>query len=191
MTAYSVPVGMYIYSPDSISLTRIDIEGYNMKALFKTYAEGIYTEELAKAVEEIEKVSGDMYCFHKYKGADFIQNLPYLYWTSIDINVSPKTTVQIPIVVKTKGNVAVVLDIYEQDWQQQYTKKTLKKYSGKRNCTRIGSTNEPWADEICPDPPSHNNTTATGNPVNSFDPNDIFGYLSEAGASSLRILWRG
>ncbi len=115
MTAYQVPLDIYVYTPDSISLTNIRIEGF----------------ELDDPMITID--------------TDTIKGHPYLRHWIIKPSLRPLTIETFTVVINTTQRVYVFL--------------------GGCGATPIGGGSDP---------------------VNSLDPNDIYGYQAESGSKAIK-----
>lgn len=115
MTAYQVPLDIYVYTPDSISLTDIALDGFDLSQPTIT------------------------------TNTDTLEGHPYLRHWCIKPSLRPLTTETFIVNVKTTQRVYVFL--------------------GGCGSTLVGG---------CSDP------------VNSLDPNDIYGYLAESGSKAIK-----
>ena len=206
MTAYNVPLAVYIYTPDSESLTRVDIEGFDVKSDIIQLLGSYYTDSLNNVIEQKRLTSGDMFGFLEEPNTDYVPDAPYLHHIFITPTLRPNITETFTIAVKSENTVSVYM-WYPEEWENEDTtgnlSKTRSAYDGicaiannrKRMCDKnawlvanggdpiynVNCDDLPKPSGNCPPPPGGHST-----PVNSLDPNDIHGYLSESGSHFMR-----
>ncbi|MBR4897374.1 MAG: hypothetical protein IKZ48_01110 [Prevotella sp.] len=191
-TAYGVPLGIYICSPDSTSLTKIVVNGYDMGNDFRNYVGEDFTESLAALMTQKEIISGDLCYFNKYLGTSIVSDYPYLYWQCIVPDIRPNMTEVFVIEVKTTQKVYVELGLQIDTSNKEWSRLALvrKRYDDPCANPRYGNKdgNENIWNEFfgCSPPENSNNAQASANPVTSLDPNDIYGYTAESGSHAVK-----
>ena len=192
-TAYDVPLAIFIYSPDSLSLTKIGIDGYDLFADFKTYFGEQLTEEIAIDVENNIKEHGDLFFFQKYRNTDYVKDHPYLYWQIINPDIRPNADEVFTIELKTTQSSYLYMGIPDEWKKMKLGSKLNVRRGPKSNCAqqrygRASPTDMAEFPEVygsgCT--PSDDSSEAHGNPVYNFDPNDIFGYIAESGSHAVK-----
>ena len=198
MTAYNVPIGLYIYSPDSVCVSRIDCINYDMDTFIKVFMGDSYSDTLQAKFNKEKQVSGDLCYFVKYKNVQLVPDKPYLYYSLIYSDIGPNETETFVYDVKTTQTVSLYMGIYA-DWMKEVAQlnSSRKKIPGwlqwlfpggeayNNPCVVTQQANMGGNAALILPPgctPPGNGAGANGTPVTSLDPNDIFGYLSEAGS---------
>ena len=194
-TAYNVPLAIFIYSPDSLSLTKIGIEGYDLYSDFKAYFGEQLTKDIANDIESKMKSSGDLLFFQKYRNTNYVNGHPYLYWQIINPDIRPNTDEIFTIELKTTQSSYLYMGIPDE-WKNLMlrTKLSVKRQSdNSSDCAqqRYSRANPNDMAEFkdvygsgCT--PPDDSSEANGNPVNNFDPNDIYGYIAESGSHAIK-----
>ena len=202
MTAYDVPLAVYIYTPDAESLTRVDIEGFDVKAYIRNLYGSHYTDSLDNVIEQKRLTSGDLFGFLEDPNTDYVPDAPYEHRVFLTPTLRPNTTETFTIAVQSTGTVSVYM-WYPEGWENRDSignmPITRSAYDGicaianerKRMCDaneevgyqvyNVNCDDLPKPSRNCPPPPGGPST-----PVNSLDPNDIHGYLSESGSHYMR-----
>lgn len=199
MTAYNVPLLIYIYTPDSASLKRVDIEGYDVKAKFKSNIGEYYTDSLNEMITRMEMTSGCLYHFLKQDSTNYIYGHPYLHYAFITPTLGPGMTKTFIVTVSSISDIDVYM-CHPIDWEEpEDGPNKIRRKGNVASDAMSGVANRRAEDcaqmqqalefEIitsdtgsCGDPgdPDNSNSGGGSNATNSLDPNDIYGYLSEA-----------
>jgi hypothetical protein len=204
MTAYNVPLLVHIYTPDAESLTRVDIEGFDVKSDIIQLLGSHYTDSIDNLIEQKRLISGDLFGFLEEPNTEYVPDAPYLHYIFITPTLRPNTTEIFTIAVKSTNTVTVYM-WYPEEWENEdsigkssRTKGTMCSLAEERRERCAANQRAAEWDEIipypgercdnlpkpnpnCPPPPGGHST-----PVNSLDPNDIHGYLSESGSHYMR-----
>lgn len=207
MTAYDVPLPILIYVPNSSSLSRVDVGGFCFRDFFEKLNGGIPNPQIV----EKQKVSGDL-CFFISDSTTQIQGFPYVYYSYIRETLPPNGSKMISVKVKTTTDVHVYMD-YPYVWpelspeetenvgrvkaqRKELSQRCLLAQSDLEKCYFDDAREKNGEDRIyyskewcanrklpkdCPPPPNGDGSHG----VNSFDPNDIYGYLSDSGTKFL------
>ena len=206
MTAYNVPLTVLVYTPDAESLTRVDIGGFDVKSNIIRLLGDHYTDSLDNVIDQNRLTSGDLFYFLEESFTENVPDAPYLHCTFITPTLRPNITETFTIAVRSTSTVYVYM-WYPEEWENvdsignmyRTSSNECNLYREKLNkCIanyRADKNNEPrpynLPEKACnplpflpPDcfPPPGGPTY----PVNSFDPNDIRGYLSESGSHYMR-----
>ena len=202
MTAYDVPLAVHIYTQDAESLTRVDIDGFDVKSDLIRLLGSHYSDSIDNVIEQKKLTSGDLFGFLEDPNTDYVPDASYLHYIFISPNLRPKTTETFTISVQSTNTVSVYM-WYPDEWENEEPTENL---SRTRGCGPIASVrsgrcaenerliaagldpiynvdcdNLPKPSRDCPPPPGGPST-----PVSSIDPNDIRGYLSESGSHYMR-----
>ncbi len=203
MTAYNVPLLVHVYTPDAESLTRVDIGGFDVKSDLIRLLGSHYSDSLDIVIEQKRLTSGDLFDFLEEPNTEYVPDAPYLHYTIISPDLRPNTTETFTISVQSTNTVSVYMWCPEE-WENEVTTRNLSKPNlrcdmdseNRRKCkankdledngqdpfyTNIDCDNLPPPPPGCPPPPGGPSV-----PVNSLDPNDIHGYLSESGSHYMR-----
>ena len=207
MTAYNVPLEIQIYTPDFESLTRVDIDGFNVKSYIMEILGSYYSDSLDNVIEQKRLVSGDLFGFLEDFDTDLFPDAPCLHSTFITPTLRPNTTETFTISVTSSTMRGYVYMWYPEEWEDidssEYLSRTRSVKRGcwesirqRRECfnrwqlEELGGGSGPWANILCP---PHNSACYPPPPGGSFppyllvwDPNDIYGYLSESGSHYMR-----
>lgn len=203
MTAYNVPLAIHVYTPDSTSLERIDISGFDMKSHLRSLAGSQYTDSIDKVIDEKIQTNGDLYGFVKKTDATYVPGVPYLQYTFITPTLRPNTTETFTITVKSNNTVYVYM-WYPEEWTNQPANRSRKLSRGAvqdgicaiaNNRNRMCEENEmliangfdPIYNVDCdnlskPSGNCPNKNGGSSTPVSSLDPNDIYGPTAESGS---------
>ena len=205
MTAYNVPLAVHIYTPDAESLTRVDIDGFDIESYIINLF-GLYTshdiDSLENVIEQKKLISGDMYGFVEDYNTEFIPDAPYVHYTFLCPNLRPNTIETFTIEVKPTDMTYVYM-WYPEEWENEdpegnltrlgwFTNECSTLISLRKKCLdneqvgwnlhNVDCSSLPKLENKCnPNPPG-----GGGGPGNPFDPNDIHGYLSESGSHYMR-----
>ena len=199
MTAYDVPVGVFVYAKDSAAVNQIEIVNYDLKKQIRESLSNEYTSCIDSMIENKRLLSKDRYYFLEQDGTTFEQNLPYRLSAFIVPTLRPLNGETLSVFIKTEnvGEVAAYMCLLEDmdeetmngrnvlRTRQKSLKNTFRNMCAhKQELMAAGVEEDPYPNLKCPEDPPKNNSRKGGRSsgVKSFDPNDIFGYLSDAGS---------
>ena len=203
MSAYNVPLLVHIYTPDAESLTRVDVDGFDVKSNIRNLFGSYYTDSLDNEIEQKRLSSGDLFGFLKDSHTEFVPDAPYLHRIFITPDLRPNTTETFTVAVKST-NIVYVYMWYPEEWENENPTENLSRIRLEDDRLRgyvsiptwMCAQNEYLEDAGLPprfpgiqcDPkePDGPGSGGPSTPVNSFDPNDIRGYLSESGSHHMR-----
>jgi hypothetical protein len=198
MTAYNVPMTVFVFTPDSASLTRVDIGGFDVKSNIIRLLGSQYTDSLDNVIEQKRLISGDLFDFLEEYNEGYVPDVPYLHCTFITPTLRPNTTETFTIAVRSTNTVIVYMWCPEE-WEKEDSIGNL--YRNGDICTihkgilqscvnRHKMNSDPNICICCPLPPPPPGCWPPGGgqsyAVNALDPNDIQGYLSESGSHYMR-----
>ena len=205
MTAYHVPLPIHIYAPNSKTLTSVEVGGYSVKDRLKDLLGLNYTDSIDALIANEMKKTKDMYYFLRDTSTDYVNGFPYLYHAYICPNIRPNTTETFSVSITSSGTLYVYMWCPSKETQEQQSGQK----QGMRRATVIDDFNCGRATEHerqCEDnkrmiemgrdpiynvdctPSSSGGICPTGGagggstPQPPSDPNDIYGYLSDAGS---------
>ncbi len=203
MTAYNVPLEVHVYTPDTVSLNRVDVGGFNVKSYIKELFGSYYTDSLDNVIEQKRIISGDLFGFLQDFDMDFILDAPCLHHIIITPTLRPNTTETFTISVESTNTISVYM-WYPEEWENiepinnlsrtrsQNDRSCQEALINKRNCDinrlYIENGRDPVFPELeccyscqniggCPNP-----SGGQSNAVNACEPNEIRGYLAESGS---------
>lgn len=204
MTAYHVPMPIHIYAPNNSTLKSVEIGGYDVKKHLKNLIGVNYTDSIDELIDNYKEKGKDLYYFlHNPSSTERI-GFPHLYHAFICPDLRPNTTETFTVSVTATGTLHVYM------WCSPIVQKNNhpnKKFAKRRatvvNDAQCGLAMEharqcednerlaelgidPIYNVDCP-PPSRGGCPGEGHggpssPAPPVDPNDIYGYLSEAGS---------
>lgn len=197
MTAYDVNIPIYIYTKELSDLSRVDVTGFDMEAYYRKNMSMLFSESFNSK----KSVMGDMRFFVTSSDNDYETGYPALHQATIPISLRPNTTETVKVSIKA-SSMAFLYVWHPEKWEstnpQQKINSTIRNASSgicailnerARQCEDNKRLEEnglaPIYDVDCDDIKPTRNCRRRGggsNPVNSMDPNDIYGYLSEAGS---------
>lgn len=198
MTAYNVPVGVFVYAKDSAAVNQIEIVNYDLKKQILESLSNEYTSRIDSMIENKRLLSKDRYYFLEQDGTTFEQNLPYRLSAFIVPTLRPlnEETLRVFVTTENVGDVAAymcLLDDMDEETmngrnvlvnRKRSPKDTFMNMCAHKQALIAAGAEDAYPNLKCPEDPPENNSRKGGRSsgVRSFDPNDIFGYLSEAGS---------
>lgn len=215
MTVYNAPLMIRIYTRNAESLRRVDIEGYDLKKQLKDIYGEHYTARMENEINAKMEVSGDRVFFLEADSTDIVDTWgTHVHEVFVCPDIPPYTTKDITVSLTLREPVYCYMwypDAWNEGSQAQRARKASDGSKCKRspfemqhqhNCAQnawaaqSGLDDEdylPFPNEDCrdyaPNPmpcPSPYGPGGPSNPVNSFDPNNIFGYKAESGSKAVR-----
>ncbi|MCI7010906.1 MAG: dockerin type I repeat-containing protein [Prevotella sp.] len=212
-TAYDVPLAFGIFTINLSDLNYVDIEGVDYYAQLRNNLPQLFTQSFCDSINLIMQSHGALPLLVKKDSIDYIDGFPAMHKAVMTVDLQPNTTKTVTIALNT-SNKAFLYVWYPSDWQmvrgesqapsilratviddancgfakekanQCAQNELLIEYDMKPiydvDCTGFDPS------KICPPPPGGGGST----PVNSLDPNDIYGYTSESGSKYLTDLIR-
>ncbi len=203
----NVPVCIYTQTPDD--LIRVDVEGADLMQYFRKTIPQPYLKQIEDLKEQNAPISGDKMFFVKSTDNDYIDGYPVLYMLQIPVNLRPGMEEVLSISMKAASKAYLYVwypDNLDDVSSPSSSKLRAVRSKSKGHCTPFESILsyksrkceenelfEEWdvsyrynvkdCDKIrpnnnCPPPPGG----GASEPVNSLDPNDIYGYTAESGS---------
>lgn len=195
MTAYNVPMAIRIFTPDSLCLSGIKIEGFSIKDYLNQLSDG--------EIHTGNSLEDNMQYFIKFEDIDYIQTKPYMYLAYICPTLRPNTTETISLIIDADNQFGAYIWIpkYWDTGIQITNASKVRKKLLPRKCIEnfMGCLNyynqylngkmseQALRDHGCVKSDSECDETIPPNggdptPIPPGDPNDIYGYLSGAGS---------
>lgn len=201
----NVPVCIYTQTPDD--LIRVDVKGADLMQYFRKTIPQPYLKQIEDLKEQNAPISGDKMFFVKSTDNDYIDGYPVLHMLQIPVNLRPGMEEVLSISMKAASK-AYLYVWYPENLDNVSTPSKVRavRRNSKERCTpfdiilndkiRMCEGNEQLEDwgmdqaynvedcdkirpnKNCPPPPGGGAST----PVNSLDPNDIYGYTAESGS---------
>lgn len=203
----NVPVCIYTQTPDD--LIRVDVKGADLMQYFRKTIPQPYLKQIEDLKEQNAPISGDKMFFTKSTDNDYIDGYSVLHMLHIPVTLRPGMEEVLSISLKAASK-AYLYVWYSEKLDDSPSPSSSKlravRSKSKEHCTpfdiiqsnkaRMCEGNEQleeWdvsyrynvedCDKIrpnknCPPPPGG----GASEPVNSFDPNDIYGYTAESGS---------
>ena len=204
-TTYDVPVVIGIFTPQHSQLNRVFIEGHDYYNQWKRMLPHVFTPALEDSLQNLYSSEGLKPLFVKFSDVDYISGHPAMHRAMMYVTLRPNTTETFKVGINANGSAHVYVWAPEE-WNTQasafFSDKRIRKtaiHDTRCNvATKLNSMCEENAmmrelgmdpaypgidcDNMvpppnCPPPPGGSST-----PVNSFDPNDIYGYTAESGS---------
>ncbi|MGM9678742.1 MAG: hypothetical protein ACI3X7_03075 [Bacteroidaceae bacterium] len=203
-TAYGVPFVIGIFTSNLSNLNYVDIAGVDYYTQLRKNLPQLFTKPFCDSINVVMKSYGMLPLMIRKDSIDYIDEFPAMHKAVMTIDLQPNTTKTITISLNA-SNKAFLYAWYPSDWQVLSGK--AKMLSTRRatiiNDTKCNIANlkafrcsqdemliqkgmEPIYNEDCSDSyPSKDCPPPSGGgsePVNSLDPNDIYGYVSPSGS---------
>lgn len=211
MTAYDAPLLIRIYTRNAESLKRVDIEGYDLKKqVMELYGEN-YSSKMDATINEKMEVSGDRVFFLEADSTDIIDGwATHVHEVFVCPDIPPYTTKDITVSMSLREPVYCYMwcpSIWDESSQAKEPRKASSKsgcskspFDHQTHCAQNAWAQQNWEEDdslvpfphedcrdYAPNPmPCPYEPGGPSHPVNSFDPNDIFGYLAESGSKAVR-----
>lgn len=199
MTAYNVNIPVYIYTSSLDELSRVDVVGFDMEAMYRKNLSMLFT----KSFEDKKESVGDMRFFTTSMSEDYVLGYPALHKTIIPVTLRPNATEVLKVSIK--ANSTAFLYVWSPDmWGSSYLQKenrikNISKVSDglcailqerARQCEQnelletegMSPIYDVDCDNVRPSKYCRNPDGGGSHPVNSLDPNDIYGYTAESGS---------
>lgn len=212
-TAYDVPLAFGIFTINLSDLNYVGIAGVDYYAQLRNNLPQLFTQSFCDSINLIMQSHGALPLLVKKDSIDYIDGFPAMHKAVMTVDLQPNTTKTVTIALNT-SNKAFLYVWYPSDWQMvrgesqapSILRATViddancgfakaKSNQCAQNELLIENGMDPIYDvdctgfdpsKICPPPPGGGGST----PVNSLDPNDIYGYTSESGSKYLTDLIR-
>lgn len=204
-TAYDVPLAFGIFTINLSDLNYVDIEGVDYYAQLRNNLPQLFTKSFCDSINMVMQSHGALPLLVKKDSIDYIDGFPAMHKAVMTVDLQPNTTKTITISLNA-SNKSFLYVWYPSDWQALAGKvqtfsirrasviddarcglATVKANECAQNEMLIENGMDPIYNvdcsgsdpsKICPPPPGGGGST----PVNSLDPNDIYGYTSESGS---------
>ena len=205
MTAYNVPLAIYIYTPEETDLTNVRIDGFNLAEHFRLLVSKQNVSQLDALIAQHKDVSGDLMFFVKEDGTDYVEGSPFLHYAFISPDLRPNTDETFTISVKSTDVVSVYMWCPDEWVNEGQSAKLARKKSGKdglcaiaNNLSRMCAENEKLeqlgiekaynvdCDKASAPSSSCPPTGGKASPTKSMDPNDMYGYQAESGSKAVK-----
>lgn len=200
MTAYNVPLEIFMFARDSVSLNKVIVEGYDVLSDLKDALGEDYTSTIENQILSQQETTGDLYAFWKFRNTEYVPDYPYMYWSDFYYNVRPNTTETFVFNVKSRRSNHVMMAINDIQDANYITSKNIIKFGKPKRSPReeclFNSCGQDYAFhpeqwQICgpdclniPDEPEKVSKTKV-QPYVPMDPNDIYGYQAESGSHAI------
>lgn len=205
LTAYNVPLMIRVYTHNAESLDRIDVEGYDMEKDYRQLFGDNYTDSMAVAIKEKKAVSGDRCFFLEADSTDIVSGwAAHVHQGFVFPDIPPYSTKEIAVSLELGQSVFCYMWCPE-DWDNEAANARDTKRASKKKCTKdifaheshcaqnsmlVQAGETPLYNEDCTDykpfPMGCDGHGGNSNPVNSFDPNEIYGYMAESGSKAVK-----
>ena len=212
MTAYDVPMVVMIYTPNAETLKRVNVKGFNLRKKYEQLNGGAFPSQIDASIIQREKNSGDLCYFLGMDGTTPLQGLPYLQYSYIKKTLPPNGSEEVIVSVNTSDRVCVLLH-YPDEWPEydenepdrvqrrvdyQFSDGCMIAKKRWYDCINYkwgysqGLLDEgvipPYCNNI--QPPTYclpqPGPYGHSEPVNSLDPNEIYGYLAPSGSNAVK-----
>lgn len=210
-TAYNVPLTLGIFTTELSELNYVNITGVDYVAQLKDKLPQLFTKSFNDSISNIMVSHGVLPLFVRNDNVDYIDGFPAMHKAVLTFDLQPNVTKTITISINANDK-AFVYVWYPSDWQiltgeaQSFPIRRASVIDDAKcglatnrvnMCTQnemmIQNGMEPIYDidcsnirpsRLCPDPPGGGSSI----PVNSIDPNDIYGYTSLSGSKYITDL---
>ena len=210
-TAYGVPLAFAIFTSSLSDLNYVDISGVDYYAQLRNNLPQLFTKSFCDSINMAMESHGVLPILVKKDSVDYIDGFAAMHKAVMTVDLQPNTTKTITISLNA-GHKAFLYAWYPSDWKVLAGK--AQKNSIRRatviddaicglatvkanRCAQNEMLIENGMDPIynvdcsdsdpskdCPPPPGGGGSI----PVNSLDPNDIYGYTSESGSKYIADL---
>ena len=207
MSVYDMNVPVCIYTKTSDDLIRVDVKGADLMQYFRKTISQPNLKQIEDLKEQNAPISGDKMFFVKSTDNDYIDGYPVLHMLQIPVTLRPGMEEELSISLKAASKAYLYVWYPEKlDNVASPSKVRADRRKSKERCTpfdhilndriRMCEGNkqlEDWGmdqaynvedcdnlvpNKNCPPPPGGGGS----DPVNSIDPNDIYGYAAESGS---------
>ncbi len=204
-TAYDVPVVIGIFTPEHNQLNKVLIEGHDYYNQWKRMLPELFTPAFEDSLQNLYASEGLKPLFIKLSDVEYVSGNPAMHRAKLYVNLRPNTTETFKVCINASTTAHVFVWAPEQ-WETQAStllanrriRKTViddarcgiaTAHSSRceQNAMRIELGQEPIytnidCSDMAPPPGCPNPGGGSSTPVNSFDPNDIYGYTAESGS---------
>lgn len=210
-TAYGVPLAFAIFTSSLSDLNYVDISGVDYYAQLRNNLPQLFTKSFCDSINMAMESHGVLPILVKKDSVDYIDGFAAMHKAVMTVDLQPNTTKTITISLNA-GHKAFLYAWYPSDWKVlagKAQKNSIRRATviddaicglatDKANkCAQNEMLIENGMDPIynvdcsdsdpskdCPPPPGGGGSI----PVNSLDPNDIYGYTSESGSKYIADL---
>lgn len=204
-TAYDVPVVIGIFTPEHNQLNKVLIEGHDYYNQWKRMLPELFTPAFEDSLQNLYASEGLKPLFIKLSDVEYVSGNPAMHRAKLYVNLRPNTTETFKVCINASTTAHVFVWTPEQ-WETQapslFTNRQLKRTvvddarcgiatahnsRCEQNAMMIELGEKPIYENIdcsdmTPPPGCPNPGGGSSTPVNSFDPNDIYGYTAESGS---------
>lgn len=204
-TAYDVPVVIGIFTPEHNQLNKVLIEGHDYYNQWKRMLPDLFTPAFEDSLQNLYTSEGLKPLFIKLSDVEYVSGNTAMHRAKLYVNLRPNTTETFKVCINASTTAYVYVWAPEQ-WETQAStllanrriRKTViddarcgiaTAHSSRceQNAMRIELGQEPIytnidCSDMAPPPGCPNPDGGSSTPVNSFDPNDIYGYTAESGS---------
>lgn len=208
MTAYEVPIAVYIYTQNLDDLHGVKIDGHSMEEQRRNSCPQLFTPKFEDEIKDFTSKSGDLCFFTTRENQTHVSGFPSLHKTIMSVNLRPNTTETYRVSIKADST-AYVYVWWPNEWdilESSNTHKAPRRRSAVSDgiCAIVNRKAQQCEDNewvnsrgvnisgpydvdcnnIGPSDgcPPDDGDGGPSDPVNSLDPNDIYGYLAESGS---------
>lgn len=203
MTAYDVPVPVYIYTENTDDLEKVNLFGFDLHKMYKRIIPQLFTKAFEDDILLAKEKIGDLRFFTHDTNNNYIDGYPALHKTVLSVTIPPNTTKTIQVAIMANATAYLYSwcpDVWEQSTEIGLRKQIIGRYASNGLCSILNqklaqceanklleeNNIDPVYNVDCGDlKPNKNCPPPNGgpsHPVNSLDPNEMHGYLSEAGS---------
>ena len=203
MTAYDIPFALFVYTPTLQDLKKVNLTGYDLYNHYKSKLPAKYLKQFNDSVNTTKERYGDLFFFTKSTDNDYVAGFPALHKTIIPVTLLPNSTEVLKFEIQAETTAYVYVwypEEYDVTRNHAVAKSNrsdiIKGLCAVQNHRAAQCEENEWAKEQgyediiydvdcsnikpnknCPPPDGGSST-----PVNSLDPNDIYGYVSLSGS---------
>ena len=204
-TAYDVPVVIGIFTPEHNQLNKVLIEGHDYYNQWKRMLPDLFTPAFEDSLQTLYTSEGLKPLFIKLSDVEYVSGNPAMHRAKLYVNLRPNTTETFKVCINASTTAHVFVWAPEQ-WETQASTLLANRRIRKtviddarcgiatahnsrceQNAMMIEQGQEPIytnidCSDMAPPPGCPNPGGGSSTPVNSFDPNEIYGYTAESGS---------
>ena len=197
VTAYNVPLRISIYTQTEESLEKVQVQGFDLYADFKNYMGELYSDTLDIEIKKIMDDYGDRIFFVESDSTDIKDGwAAHKHEAFVLPSIPPYSTISITVNLGTSQ--AVYCYLQSPIHWSNISKMSLPSMIRRRSAPKIlgdGLARDAYNDiqnhysdmnNVINDTDGYTSGGGVSNPVNSFDPNDIYGYTASSGSHAVK-----
>lgn len=205
-TAYDVPIVVGIFTNKLSNLNYVDISGMDYYSQLRNKLPQLFTESFCDSINAVMESHGVLPLWVKEDSVDYIDGFPAMHKAVMTVDLQPNVTKTITVSLNA-ANRAYLYAWHPSDWEtlngkiQTLSKQRASAYDDAKCSIAKDKANHCFQNEMmvqrglepifnvdcsdlelskdCPLPPDGGGGSE---PVTSFDPNEMYGYLSDAGS---------